>query len=159
MTRVGVTGHRGLPHDTKQLIDHALRNVLEDSNDGHLVGISCLADGADQLLARAVLDLGGQLEVVVPAKQYRDNLDLPGEPETYDKLFAMASHVVRLPFDESTEDSHLTAGHHIVDTSHLLIAVWDGQPARGRGGTADIVTHARELGVPVRVIWPQGAKR
>ncbi len=159
MTRVGVTGHRGLPHDTKQLIDHALRNVLEGSNDGHLVGISCLADGADQLFARAVLDLGGHLEVVVPAKQYRDSLDLPGERQTYDQLFAMASHVVRLPFDESTEDSHLTAGHHIVDTSDLLIAVWDGQPARGRGGTADIVTHARELGVPIRVIWPQGAQR
>ncbi|MGH8932009.1 MAG: hypothetical protein ACRDZO_15655 [Egibacteraceae bacterium] len=119
------------------------------------MGISCLADGA----ARAVLDLGGKLEVVVPAWQYRDSLDLPGEREAYDQLFAKAWHVVRLPFEESTEGSHLTAGQRIVDTSDLLIAVWDGQPARGPGGTADIVAYARQKGVPTRVIWPEGTKR
>ncbi|MGH3928049.1 MAG: hypothetical protein ACRDTT_35160, partial [Pseudonocardiaceae bacterium] len=86
-------------------------------------------------------------------------LDLPGEREAYDQLFAKAWHVVRLPFEESTEGSHLTAGQRIVDTSDLLIAVWDGQPAGGRGGTADIVAYAREQGTPTRVIWPEGAKR
>ncbi len=40
-----------------------------------------------------------------------------------------------------------------------LFAVWDGQPARGYGGTADVVTRARDRGRPVRVIWPDGATR
>ena len=40
-----------------------------------------------------------------------------------------------------------------------LWAVWDGKPARGYGGTADVVACARENGVPVRVIWPAGARR
>ncbi|HEY1620682.1 MAG TPA: hypothetical protein VGG25_23870 [Streptosporangiaceae bacterium] len=40
-----------------------------------------------------------------------------------------------------------------------LWAVWDGQPARGYGGTADVVAHARSKGIPVRVIWPEGARR
>ncbi|WP_041624991.1 hypothetical protein [Stackebrandtia nassauensis] len=40
-----------------------------------------------------------------------------------------------------------------------LIAVWDGQPARGYGGTADVVDYARDHGIDVTVIWPEGAKR
>jgi len=40
-----------------------------------------------------------------------------------------------------------------------LFAVWDGQPARGYGGTADVVAEARQRGVPVTVIWPEGASR
>jgi hypothetical protein len=30
--------------------------------------------------------------------------------------------------------------------------LWDGQPARGHGGTADVVAYAREGGVPVKVV-------
>jgi hypothetical protein len=37
--------------------------------------------------------------------------------------------------------------------------VWDGKPARGIGGTADIVSYARQKGVPVAVLWPEGAAR
>jgi hypothetical protein len=40
-----------------------------------------------------------------------------------------------------------------------LLAVWDGQPARGYGGTADVVGVAREKGIPVTVVWPAGAMR
>lgn len=36
----------------------------------------------------------------------------------------------------------------------MLIAIWDGEPARGPGGTADIVTFARELKRPLIVIDP-----
>ena len=35
----------------------------------------------------------------------------------------------------------------------------DGKPARSYGGTADVVTYAREPGAPVCVIWPDGAQR
>jgi hypothetical protein len=37
--------------------------------------------------------------------------------------------------------------------------VWDGQPARGYGGTADVVAYAKRTGVPYSVIWPEGATR
>ncbi|MGW5646007.1 hypothetical protein ACWEV3_27990 [Saccharopolyspora sp. NPDC003752] len=40
-----------------------------------------------------------------------------------------------------------------------MLAVWDGQPARGFGGTADVVDSARKRGVDVTVIWPDGARR
>jgi hypothetical protein len=120
--------------------------------------VSSLAGGPDQLFARTVLDLGGTLEVVVPAEQYRDGLD-PDERHGYDELFAKAKHVERLPFVESTEQAHLAAGQTVVDRSQRLVAVWDGKPARGVGGTADIVSYARQKRVPVTVLWPDGAMR
>jgi hypothetical protein len=155
---IGITGHRGLPPRTKELIAAALRKELESHAGAELVGVSCLAGGPDQLFARTVLDLGGTLEIVVPAEQYRDGLD-PDERHGYDELLAKAKHVERLPFVESTEQAHLAAGQTVVDHSERLVAVWDGKPARGIGGTADVVTYARQRGVPVVVLWPEGATR
>lgn len=47
----------------------------------------------------------------------------------------------------------------MIDHCDRLVAVWDGLPARGYGGTADAVACAREGEVPVRVVWPEGAVR
>ena len=53
----------------------------------------------------------------------------------------------------------MAAGRLLVERSDRLIAVWDGLPARGPGGTADVVAYARALSRPVTVLWPQGAHR
>ena len=47
----------------------------------------------------------------------------------------------------------------VPDRSSVLVAVWDGQPSRGLGGTADVVAYARQRSVPVTVTWPEGASR
>ncbi len=47
----------------------------------------------------------------------------------------------------------------MTDQADELYAVWDGQPAQAYRGTADVVAYAQEHGVPVRVIWPEGARR
>lgn len=157
-SRIAITGHRGLPADTTQLIDDALRRHIAEYDPAELVGISCLADGADQLFARAVLNSGGTLEVVVPAEKYRAGL--PGEcwPE-YDALIARATRIHALDHIESTSQAHMDASALMINNADRLIAVWDGQPARGYGGTADIVTYARNHDVPVTIIWPAGATR
>ncbi|MFG2777635.1 hypothetical protein ACGFY7_07180 [Streptomyces prunicolor] len=49
--------------------------------------------------------------------------------------------------------------HAWIGQVDVLLAVWDGRPARGYGGTADVVTYAREHDVPVRVLRPEGATR
>lgn len=146
-----------MPVRTRELVSAALRKLLVQYA-GDMFGVSCLADGADQLFARIVLDLGGPLQVVVPAEQYRDGLSPQAQP-AYDELIAKADRVERLPFVESTEAAHMAGGKAIVDRSDLLLAVWDGAPARGYGGTADVVAYARKRGVPVKVIWPEGASR
>ena len=66
MTVVGVTGHSNLTPDALDPVRRALRDHLRPLRTG-LVGVSCIARGADQVFADVVLELGGALEVVLPA--------------------------------------------------------------------------------------------
>jgi hypothetical protein len=157
MHRIAISGHRGLAAPTAQLIDRAVRAALAEHAPG-VTGLSCFADGADLIFARAVTDLGGRLEAFIPAAGYRDGLPAEARPE-YDRLLALATAVHRLPFTQSTPEAHMAASELIVDGADELYAVWDGQPARSFGGTGDVVVYARERGTPVSVIWPAGARR
>jgi hypothetical protein len=157
MSRVAVSGHRNLPEGTVQLVDQAIRAALSECA-AKVTGLSCLADGADQIFGRAVLDLGGDIEAVIPAGRYRDELPWQAHAE-YDRLLAKAATVHRLPFTESTPEAHMAASKLMISEADELYAVWDGKPARGYGGTADVVAYARERSMPVLVIWPEGAQR
>jgi hypothetical protein len=96
--RIAVSGHRDLPAATARLVSDAVRELLRDPGP-RVTGLSCLADGADQIFARAVLDAGGSIEAVVPATEYREGLPASSLAE-YDSLLALASAVHRLPFTE-----------------------------------------------------------
>jgi hypothetical protein len=147
-----------MPHETERLIDQELRATLVELADSDLTGVSAIADGADTLFARAVLDAAGTLIVIIPAKEYRDGL--PSEHHSvYDELLSHASRVISLDHILSNSEAHMQASLRMLDEADHLIAVWDGQPARGYGGTADVVHAARERRLPVTVIWPPGAIR
>ena len=49
-----------------------------------------------------------------------------------------------MPAADSRTEAYEQAGRYIVEHSDVLLAVWDGLPARGRGGTAEIVAWARD---------------
>ena len=157
MIRIGITGHRNLTPEVGDavagLIDAHVKPYGCD-----MVGLSCLADGADSLFAAAVVDAGAPLEVVIPARRYREGLPA-AHHRLYDRLLSQAVIVHELPHVESTPTAHLEAGRMLVERCDRLIAVWDGEPARGPGGTADIVAYARSLHRPVSVLWPVGARR
>jgi hypothetical protein len=152
--RVGITGHRDLTPRTIELVTRAFEELLPGYPD--LIGVTALAEGADQLFARAVLAQGGTLEVLVPSAEYRSLREDVGE---YDTLLAAAARVTRLPFDSDGPNAHMAAGLVVIERSDLVLAVWDGQPARAFAGTADFVRYARQEGVPVTVVWPPGAAR
>ncbi|MGW1742422.1 hypothetical protein ACWCPQ_26855 [Nocardia sp. NPDC001965] len=158
MTRIAITGHRGLPEQTTALVDAQLRAELRDRTGGELVGISCIADGPDSLFATTLLEFGGSLVVVVPAQRYRESLPATHHP-IYDELTAVAADVIELDHVESDSEAHQAGSVRMLDEADELIAVWDGKPARGYGGTADVVAVARERGMPVTVVWPEGATR
>jgi hypothetical protein len=113
---------------------------------------------ADQIFAPVVLELGGALEVIVPAEEYRAGLPAAVHAE-YDRHLAAARAVTTLPYRQSTSESHMAAARRLLDAVDRLVAVWDGQPARGFGGTADVVHEAEERGIPVDVVRPAGARR
>jgi hypothetical protein len=157
--RIAVSGHRGLADDVTAFVQAGIRRELgRYADDGDLVGLSCLADGADQVFASLVLDLGGHLEVVVPAAEYREDLPDDAKPD-YDELYAKADKIHTLDFIASTSTAHMAASELMVRMADRLIAVWDGQPARAFGGTADVVAYARQQAIPVTIIWPPGIRR
>ncbi|MGW7002306.1 hypothetical protein ACWGCW_05620 [Streptomyces sp. NPDC054933] len=156
--RIGITGHRGLPDESAELVKGAIRDIVARCPAADLVGVSCIADGPDAWFAQAVLEHGGRVEIVVPAKKYRKSL-----PEWhhahYDDLMRRASDVHETGLAESDSNAHMVGSEVLVGLVDKLIAVWDGQPARGYGGTADVVRYAESVGVPVQTVWPEGASR
>lgn len=159
MTRIAVTGHMNLTAAAAALVDAAMRELLAGEQGTGLVGISCLAKGADQIFARAVLDAGGQLIAVLPSLNYREQKVEPGNLELFDELLARAAEVRRMPFAESSRQAYEAANHELLDLADRLVAVWDGQPGKDQGGTGAVVEQARRLGKPVQVVWPEGAVR
>ncbi|GGI67405.1 hypothetical protein GCM10011581_00270 [Saccharopolyspora subtropica] len=158
MIRLAITGHRELSAETSRIVDVALRQEIARYSPDDLVGTSCLADGADSFLAKAILEHGGKLVTVVPAAEYR--IGLPSEHHSiYDDLFRQSSKVIKLDHVKSDSRAHMDGSLRMIEEADAMLAVWDGKPARGYGGTADIVEAARNKGLPVTVIWPEGASR
>ena len=104
------------------------------------------------------MDVGGSLVVIVPAVKYREGLP-ESHHASYDALLSRAAEVIALDHVESDSEAHMDASLRMIEQADELIAVWDGKPARGYGGTADVVNVARDSGLPVTVIWPEGARR
>ncbi|WP_055469972.1 hypothetical protein [Streptomyces ardesiacus] len=156
--RVGITGHRGLDAQVEKRVRALLAEAVAEYAPGELVGVSCLADGPDSWWAEAVLAHGGRIEAVVPAAGYREGLPDWHHP-TYDRLIGLASDVHETGMTVSDTQAHMAGSEILVGLADELLAVWDGQPAWGYGGTADVVAYADRQGTPVRVLWPQGASR
>jgi hypothetical protein len=156
--RIGITGHRGLPAEVAEQVRTSLVAQIEALDTTDLIAVSCIADGPDAWWAQIALDAGAKLEVVIPATEYRAGLPDWYHAE-YDQLLGKATDVHRTGLTESTSEAHQAGSEILVGLSNRLLAVWDGKPARGFGGTADVVNYAREAGVPVTVLWPEGASR
>jgi hypothetical protein len=155
--RFGVTGHQILP---PRIVDRAVehwRRVLPV--DAALYGVSSLAEGADQLFARHVLAAGGVLEAILPCEDYAGSLVTDDGRARFEELRRAAGTVITLPYPNPSEQAFLAAGLVLVERCDHLFAIWDGGPARGLGGTADIVTYARARGCPVTVLWVDGVLR
>jgi hypothetical protein len=157
MTRVGVTGHRDLADSTCELVSAAL--AIQLARFGPIDGISSLAEGADQIFAEQVLKAGGALTAIVPSAHYGRSFETAMGNATYRRLRALASEVIELPFSSPSEEAYWAAGQRVVGLAEVLLAVWDGSPSRGVGGTADVVALAGDRGVPTTVVWPPGSHR
>lgn len=157
--RIGITGHSNLSDKTVPLVAEEIRAALASSIGPDLVGVTCLARGADQVFARVVLDSGGAVEVVLPAADYRDRKVKPDNAADFDDLIGRAAAVRTMPFAESGRDAYMAASEYVLDNVDAMIAVWDGGPSGGFGGTADVVNAARARDLTVTIVWPDGARR
>ncbi|MGN6693991.1 MAG: hypothetical protein ACTHN0_07425 [Aquihabitans sp.] len=156
---VGVTGHRDLarPDDVAAAVDAVLDALAADGQV--LVAVSGLAEGADRIVAQRVLARpGGRLVALLPldpADYVADFADVASVQEFTDLLAAADEYeVIRgAPSDDWTrEAAYERAGHAMLDRSDVLLALWDGEPGRGRGGTAEMVFEAGLIGRRCEVI-------
>lgn len=157
--RVGVTGHMNLSEESVPLVAEAVRAHLSTLDISSLVGVSCLARGSDSVFAEVVIEVGGQLEVVLPSSNYREVKVKPDHAPQFDRLIGKASEVKTMAFDNPNRDAYVAANEAVLGTVDQLVAIWDGQPSPDKGGTAGAVEEAQARGVDVKVIWPEGATR
>lgn len=150
--------------------------TLYSSDEPVLRIISPLADGADRLVAEEALDLSFKLQCPFPffQEEYEKDFKAEGSLEKFLELRAKAESVfeldgVRAPDEESlerdelpkcdesdtTQQAYEAVGHVVLRQSDLIIAVWDGAPERGKGGTGQVVREALKSEIPVIRIDPR----
>ena len=172
---IGVTGHRRLadPAAVATAVRNALhREILQAVGLPTLPAVrvlSCLAEGADRLVARVVLEApAARLGAVLPLApaEYATAFDGPSSRREFEALLhrdpdpvclhprPLAEEFPGLDAAAARQAAYRDAGRHVVDRCDILVAVWDGEPARGPGGTAEIVAYALERGRPIVHIRP-----
>lgn len=161
---VGVTGHRALarPDEVAAEVDAVLDRLAGGGQA--IVAVTGLAEGADRLVAQRVLARpGGRLVALLPFApvDYIADFADPGSVQEFTDLLAAADEqevITGSPSDDWTrEAAYERAGHAMLDRCDVLLALWDGQPGRGRGGTADMVFEAGLIGKPVEVVTVERA--
>lgn len=123
-------------------------NLIAKSNPhSPCILISALAEGADRLVASCALSLGWQLCAVLPLTQDDYETDFHDDESVAE---------FRELLKRSTWVKVLDAKHHLrpgcyhelglwlSQQAQVLIALWDGEQAKGPGGTAEVIQHFRE---------------
>ncbi|MEO7039851.1 MAG: hypothetical protein ABI446_10450 [Gemmatimonadaceae bacterium] len=156
---IGVTGHRSLLPGDEAAIQAQLRalfaRIRREAPHSPMILLSALAEGADRLVARFALGEGIGLIVVLPMRQENYEVDFP-DAKSRDEFRALlrdprVERVIVAPrLDPSADESgpgrdhqYLLAGLFVARNSDVLIALWDGKPTRGVGGSAQIVDFRR----------------
>lgn len=136
----------------------ALLDRLGEGGAVALTAVSSLAEGADRLLAWRVLARAeGRLVALLPLDAVDFATDFESAPSVreFNELLAAADEVQVIPTDPadaSREAAYERAGLAVLSGCDVLVALWDGEPSRGRGGTAELVAEARRSGHPVQVV-------
>ena len=97
---------------------------------------------------------GGSFTAIIPFAGYELKFAEGQDREEYQRLLTQAADVEVLQSPASNREAYLKAGKQVVNRSEILLAVWDGRPAAGLGGTADVVSYARQCGRQVIHIDP-----
>ena len=113
---------------------------------------TALASGADQIAAICARSSGYFVRALLPfePREYRKDFAPGDELDAFEQALGAADEVVALPGDRSDQNSgYVLVGESLVDTADVLIAIWDGEQARGPGGTGHVVEMALQKSVPV----------
>jgi hypothetical protein len=153
---VGFTGHRRLqqPDKVAALLCNLLASLSQEI-PGQLVGHSSIAIGGDTLFAEACLASNLPWIALLPFAEGDFKSDFTEtEWANARQLLQQAARVETLVGAKDRNVGYLECGLATVEEADLMIAIWDGEPSRGTGGTAEVVAHARNFGKPLILIHP-----
>jgi hypothetical protein len=170
---VGVTGHRELISDQgsieqsilailnglSQALHHAAQKdaAFFSPATPKIRFVTMAAEGADLSGTSAAMTAGADVAFVLPFAWDEYCADFqPANLSKVRQFLARASSSFELPGrrDEGPR-AYERANDIILENIDLLIAVWDGERARGRAGTGDVVQRAAIMGLPIIVIDPK----
>lgn len=158
---IGVTGHRlnrisqhqldRLTPQVQPLLAHVAHKARA-AGAGAVMLVCGLAEGADRHVARLALQEGYGLHAVLPFDRdlYARDFSAAASRREFDALLRRAERITELPGRPGfNAQAYHRAAQALLDRSDLLIALWDGRPAQGPGGTADVVNGACARHMPV----------
>jgi len=148
---LGVTGHRDLVSEEIPAIEARLRELFDQLAgrypDTPLRLLTPLAEGGDRVAARVARERGIELLVPLPmpASEYESDFADEASRLEFREFLADATVVdvraARKSFQVDRDRGYAQVGIYSSDHCQILIAIWDGKPARLGGGTADVVEY------------------
>ncbi len=155
----------------RQELDRLLKRHPEKT----AVILTSLADGADSIAAETAIEMGLPYIAVLPLpfEAYRQDFDSNGnhagnhvsELERFLRLVGRAERYLEMPLKfgdlisvsaladaenvpEERDKQYALAAAYIIERADELIAIWDGQPAKGIGGTGGVIGWRSAARVP-----------
>jgi len=167
VVRVAVTGHRPnrMPEAQwrriKADLDRVMAEIEAQNPAARAVLLSGLAEGADRLAAFVALGRGWDLHAVLAFDRTRFEQDFPdaflvGEFRALCKAATTVEEPKATARKRPPEHGYHRVGQRLLALSDVLIAVWDGEGSRGKGGTVEVIEDARARNIPV--IWVHAKK-
>lgn len=162
---------QGLEKDLFDLFDgDSKKAILSSPNTPIAFSIlTPLAEGADRLVPQVAQDVlkcsDLKIEVVLPLAKGDYLQDKSSESrqefkELYEKArrpITLKKHTLQEGFSEDNlkearQQAYEDVGRYVVNHCDVLIALWDGEPSRGKGSTAEIVEYAKKRKRPAIII-------
>lgn len=138
--KVGITGHQDISRYNLNWIIIEIEGFLKSNTIEK--GYSSLAIGSDQLFVKTLLKLKIDFDAIIPCSNYELTFKNQEDLLQYNTFLNAASNIQTLNYSEPSEQAFYDAGKRIIDLSDTILAVWDGEKAKGLGGTGDIVEKA-----------------
>ena len=158
---LGFAGHRNLVNPA--LIGSSIRQALlefVDRVDGRIIGKASAASGSDLLFLEACRDADLDYAVVLPFPEdrFRQDFDSPAIWARAKDLIDGAASVEIVPGLAVAPSAYQLAARVVLNTVDAMLFVWDGQPARGVGGTGESVLEAQARALPLWIIDAQDGR-
>jgi hypothetical protein len=116
--------------------------------------LSSLAEGAERIVVREILNVGdSMLDVVLPLDKndYLREFETRESVEEFEELLSKAKSIRHLPARDDRIEAYRQAGRYIVDQCDVLLALWGGGQVADEDGVGETVQYARDTDCPL--VW------